>query len=60
MSTQVQLADICSCNVTSGKCTLNVTLEFGHVMIPEESTGLVDGAALNFVRYEHPGGWRSA
>ena len=36
----VQLDDICSCNETSGKCTLYVTLEFGHVMIPEESTGL--------------------
>ena len=53
MSTQVQLADICSCNVTSGKCTLNVTLEFGHVMIPKESTGLA--GPLHMLGFNAPG-----
>ena len=30
----------CTCDEKSGKCTLSVTLEFGHVQIPENSTGL--------------------
>ena len=31
---------MCSCDLQFGNCTLSVTLEFGHVHIPEESTGL--------------------
>ena len=53
IDTSVQLADICSCNETSGKCTLNVTLEFGHVMIPEESTGLA--GPLHMLGFNAPG-----
>ena len=51
--TSVQLADICSCNETSGKCTLSVTLEFGHVMIPKESTGLK--GELHMLGFNVPG-----
>ena len=51
--TSVQLADICSCDVESGNCTLSVTLEFGNVTIPKESTGLEDD--LQMLGFNVPG-----
>ena len=47
------LAAICSCDVESGNCTLSVTLEFGHVTIPKESTGLKEN--LQMLGFNVPG-----
>ena len=47
------LAAICSCDVESGNCTLSVTLEFGHVTIPKESTGLNED--LQMLGFNVPG-----
>ena len=49
----VQLADICSCDFELGNCTLSVTLEFGHVQIPKESTGL--SGELHMLGFNVPG-----
>ena len=51
--TSVQLADICSCDVELGNCTLSVTLEFGHVHIPASSTGLK--GELHMLGFNVPG-----
>ena len=51
--TSVQLADICSCDVELGNCTLSVTLEFGHVHIPKESTSLA--GELHMLGFNVPG-----
>ena len=49
----VQLADICSCDFELGNCTLSVTLEFGLVQIPKESTGL--SGELHMLGFNVPG-----
>ena len=41
------------CMCESGKCTLNVTLVFGHVAIPEASTGL--HGPLHMLGFNTPG-----
>ena len=43
----------CSCDKKSGKCTLSVTLEFGHVVIPKSSTGLK--GELHMLGFNVPG-----
>ena len=44
-------SDMCSCK--SGSCTLSVTLEFGHVNIPKERTGLK--GELHLLGFNVPG-----